>query len=109
MGARIVEPPPDSKVAADCVLFKSAEANRRRTTSINISGISAESRNLELIVADKHRDHSELRTDRNRMIKQLQHDLGTRIGRDIEILGLDSEYPIAHTSPGEHGAKARID
>ena len=109
VGDRIVKHPADGEVAADCVFLDRAEAHRRGPASVSIFGIGAKRRDFEQVVVDQHADHAELRPDRHGAVEQFLHDLGTRVGGDVVILGLDAKDSIAHTSAGENGAKAGID
>ena len=109
VGDRIVKHPADGEVAADRVFFDRAKAHRRRPASVVVFRIGAKRRDFEQVVVDHHADHAELRADRHRAVEHSLHDLGTRVGGDIVVLGLDAKDSIAHTSAGENGAKAGID
>ena len=110
VGDRIVKHAADREVAADSVFLDRAETHRRGPASVGVFGVGAKCRDFERLVVDQHNaDHAELRADRHRAVEHFLHDLGTRVGGDVVILGLDAKDSIAHTSAGENGAKAGID
>ena len=110
VGDRIVKHPIDGEIAANRVFLDRAEAHRRRPASVGIFRVGAEGRDFDrLVVIEHHADYAELGADRDRAVEHFLHHFGTRVGRDVVILGLDAEDSIAYTSAGENGAKAGID
>ncbi len=95
------------RIASSSIAPKRTDEGRRPSL------YSASARNVatsnRLVVDRDHADHAELRADRNGAVEHFLHDFGTRVGRDVVILGLDAEDSIAHTSAGENGAKAGFD
>ncbi|MGD0116910.1 MAG: hypothetical protein ABSD30_02520 [Candidatus Binatus sp.] len=105
---RIVKHPADSEVAADSVFLDRAKAHRRRPASVGIFSVGAERRDFEQVVVDQHAYNAELRAHRDGTVEHFLHDLGTRVGCDVVVLGLDAEHAITHTSAVENGDKAGI-
>ena len=103
---RIEEHAADREVAPARIFFDRAEVHRRGAAAVDIGRVGAEGRNLELIAGDEHHDHSEPGPDRDRFVEQLLHHLGTGISRDVVVLGVGPEDPIADASAGEVGLEA---
>ncbi len=108
LAGRVEVHPADREVAPARVLLDRAEAHRRGTAAVDVGRVGAKSGDLERVAVDDHDDHAEARADRDRVVEQALHDLGTRVGRDVVVLGRDAEHAVAHASAGEVGDEAAL-
>ena len=68
----------------------------------------AEGRDLDDLPAHAHVREPEPAPDQAAASEQLAHGVGRRGGRDVEVLRLQAQQEIAHTSTDEVGAMTRV-
>ena len=105
------------EVAAPCVLLDGAEdvvANDAPVDPhvIRIAGrfveAGPEGRDLDDFPSHPHMREPKTAPDQAAAPEQLANDIGRRAGRDIEILGLQSEQKIAYATTDEIGAVSSV-
>ena len=68
----------------------------------------AERRHLDHFGADMHVHEAEAAADDERAAEQRLDLLGRRVGRDVEVLGLDAEQQVAHRAADDERLEARV-
>ena len=94
------------EIASLYVILDRSEAHRGGVAAVKVFGVGAEGRDLEMMVAENHHDHTETCAHGDRMVEKLLHLRGQGIGGDIVVLWGDPEDLVAHASAREIGGKA---